>query len=118
MPLGYTEIRSSKHLESVINKSIEGKEVTHYLIVNEWDKVCNTFKESLPVETSKDVYVIDIFNVPNAMEVIRSCIKSVKETISTKSLSYSSQLPMMVILHKTFPRVVEYNGSIAAELRI
>jgi hypothetical protein len=112
------KIFNTKHLESVVNSSIDGKQNSYYLITNTWDNVCNYFNDRLPNDGTTDLNVIDIFNVPNALDVIKSAIKSHRETISTACLSRYDQLPMLVVIHKTFPRVVSYNGSVGAELGI
>ena len=112
------KIFNTKHLESVVNSNIDGKQNSYYLITNTWDKVCNYFNDRLPNDGITDLNVIDIFNVPNALDVIKSAIKSHRETISTACLSRYDQLPMLVVIHKTFPRVVSYNGSVGAELGI
>ena len=117
-PLEFLRVRSSKHLEAIVERNINEKNVSHYLIVNDWDDVSKWFANNIPKTSDKDIYIVDIFDVPNTMDTFRSCVKSSKETISTTSLSFTSQLPVMVVLHKSFPRVVEYNGSIAAELGI
>jgi hypothetical protein len=113
-----SNIYNSKHLESVVTSSIESKQNSYYLVVNTWDKVCNYFNDRLPNDGTTDLHVVDIFNVPNALDVIRSSIKSYKETISTTCLSSYDQLPILVVIHKSFPRVVTYNGSVGAELGI
>jgi len=113
-----TKVYNSKHLESIVKSSIESKQNSYYLIVNTWDKVCNYFNDRLPVEGETNLNIVDIFNVPNALDVIRSAIKSHKETISTSCLSRYDQLPMLVVIHKSFPRVVSYNGSVGAEIGI
>tara|TARA_R100001079_G_C4361935_1_gene115416 strand:- start:90 stop:461 length:372 start_codon:yes stop_codon:yes gene_type:complete len=113
-----TKIRNSKHLESVVTSNIEGKQNSYYLITNTWDSVCNYFNDNLPSDGTTDLNVIDIFNVPNALDVIRTAIKSHRETISTSCLSKYDQLPMLIVIHKSFPRVVTYNGSVGAEIGI
>ena len=113
-----TKVYNSKHLESIVKSSIASKQNSYYLIVNTWDKVCNYFNDRLPVEGETKLNIVDIFNVPNALDVIRSAIKSHKETISTSCLSRYDQLPMLVVIHKSFPRVVSYNGSVGAEIGI
>ncbi len=113
-----TKIYNSKHLESVVKSSIEAKQNSYYLIINSWDKVCNYFDDRLPVDGETNLNVVDIFNVPNALDVIKSSIKSHKETISTACLSKYDQLPMLIVIHKSFPRVVSYNGSVGAEIGI
>lgn len=112
------EIKSSKHLESVTTLSIQGKDTAYYLITNSWDPVCNYFNDRLPNEGVTDLNVVDIFNVPNALGVIKSSIKANRNTISTSCLSQYDQLPMLVVVHKSFPRVVSYNGSVGAEIGI
>ena len=111
-------IRNSKHLEAVILSNIDSKNTAHYLITNEWDKPCEYFNSRLPQDGPSTLFVIDIFKVPNCLDIIKNCIKSRKETISTSCLSRYEQLPMLVVIHKTFPRVVSYNGSVGAELGI
>ena len=113
-----SKIYNSKHLESVVTANIESKQNSYYLITNSWDKVCNYFNDRLPSDGVTDLNVVDIFNVPNALDVIRSSIKSHRETISTSCLSRYDQLPMLIVIHKSFPRVVSYNGSVGAEIGI
>ena len=111
-------IRNSKHLESVVSSNIESKKTSYYLITNQWDKPCQYFNDRLPMEGTVDLHVVDIFKVPNCLDLIKSCIKEHRETISTSCLSRYEQLPMLVVIHKSFPRVVSYNGSVGAELGI
>lgn len=110
------KVHNSKHLESVVKSNIDSKQNAYYMITNTWDKVCNHFNDRLPNDGVTDLNVVDIFNVPNALDVIKSAIKSHKETISTACLSRYDQLPMLVVIHKSFPRVVSYNGSVGAEI--
>jgi hypothetical protein len=112
------DIKNSKHLESVVSSNIDAKRTAYYLITNEWDKPCQYFNDRLPTDGTTDLNVIDIFKVPNCLDLIRSCIKEHRETISTACLSRYEQLPMLVVIHKSFPRVVSYNGSVGAELGI
>ena len=112
------KVYNTKHLDSIVTSNIEGKQNSYYLITNSWDKVCGYFNDRLPVEGTVDLNVVDIFNVPNALDVIKSAIKSHRETISTACLSRYDQLPMLVVIHKSFPRVVTYNGSVGAEIGI
>lgn len=111
-------IRNSKHLETVIEANIENRGNSYYLILNQWDTAPQYFWNRLPEGGDVDLYVIDTFDVPNVLDIMRSNIKSFKETISTTCLSNYDQLPMLVVMHKAFPRVVTYNGSISAELGI
>jgi hypothetical protein len=112
------KVKNSKHLETIVSTNIEEKKTSHYLIVNEWDSPCKYFLDNLPTGGDCDLNVIDIFDVPNALDIIKSVIKSNRETISTSCLSTYDQLPILVVIHKTFPRVVTYNGSVGAELGI
>ena len=111
-------IKSPKHLDSVATLSIQDKDTAYYLITNSWDPVCNYFNDRLPTDGTTDLNVIDIFNVPNALDVIKTSIKAHKNTISTSCLSQYEQLPMLVVVHKSFPRVVSYNGSVGAEIGV
>tara|TARA_R110002126_G_scaffold8408_6_gene39861 strand:- start:1484 stop:1855 length:372 start_codon:yes stop_codon:yes gene_type:complete len=117
-PIEFLKVRNSKHLEFIVKRNIEDKNISHYLIVNSWDDVSKWFTDNIPLESNTNLYVVDIFDVPNAMDTFRYCIKDTKETISTTSLAFSTQLPILVVLHKTFPRVVDSNGAIAYELGI
>ena len=132
------KIRNISHLRFVVNSNIESKKSAYYLIVNQWDSACKYFNDRLDwdapvVEGSIDLNVIDIFNIrtdvqnsnknniPNyrdPLSLIRSTIKSHRETISTSCLHSYDPLPLLVIVHKTFPRMVSYNGAIGAELGI
>ena len=111
-------VYNSKHLDSIVKANIGNKNNSYYLITNTWDKVCNHFNDRLPIDGDTDLNVVDIFNIPNALDVIRNAIKSHRETISTSCLSRYDQLPMLVVIHKSFPRVVTYNGSVGAEIGI
>jgi|TARA_B100001094_G_C17870769_1_gene642019 hypothetical protein len=113
-----SKVFNSKHLDTIVKSNVEGKTTSYYLITNSWDGVCNYFNERLPNDGVTDLNVVDIFNVPNALDVIRSSIKSHRETISTACLSRYTQLPMLVVIHKSFPRVVSYNGSVGAEIGV
>jgi hypothetical protein len=113
-----SKVYNSKHLESVINSNIDNKQNSYFLITNTWDKVCNYFNDRLPTDGNTELHVVDIFNIPNVLDVIRSTIKSHRETISTSCLNQYDQLPMLVVIHKSFPRVVSYNGSVGAEIGI
>ena len=113
-----SKVFNSKHLDTIVKSNVERKTTSYYLITNSWDGVCNYFNERLPNDGVTDLNVVDIFNVPNALDVIRSSIKSHRETISTACLSRYTQLPMLVVIHKSFPRVVSYNGSVGAEIGV
>ena len=113
-----SKVFNSKHLDTIVKSNVEGKTTSYYLITNSWDGVCNYFNERLPNDGVTDLNVVDIFNIPNALDVIRSSIKSHRETISTACLSRYTQLPMLVVIHKSFPRVVSYNGSVGAEIGV
>jgi len=130
------KIRNISHLRFVVDSNIESKSSAYYLIVNQWDKACKYFNDRLDwdapaVEGSANLNVIDIFDIrtdvqnsnkegaPNyrdPLSLIRSTIKSHRETVSTSCLHSYDQLPLLVIVHKTFPRMVSYNGAIGAEL--
>lgn len=132
------KIRNIGHLKSIVKANIESKNSAYYLIVNQWDDVCNYFNSKLDwdgpyEENSVDLNVIDLFdirsdiqnsnpgNYPNyrdPLAAIRMVIKSHRETVSTLCLQSYDQLPLLVVVHKSFPRLVSYNGAIGAELGI
>ena len=113
-------VSNSNELESIVKKNIEDKEVSHYLFVNDWDTPCIYFKNRLKELESKggdkNVYVVDNFEIPNGLGVLRSAIKENKETISTNAIQNYTGVPMLVRLHAAFPVTVTYTGSISAEL--
>lgn len=118
--LNYVNVATSTDLVEILKEAIN-RNKSYFLIINSWDKPSDWFNDELKRHSDMhgdDLYVIDIFDVPNPLEIIRSCIKEHKETMSTSCLSSYESLPMLVVLHKAFPRVVTYNGSIAAELGI
>lgn len=132
------KIRNIGHLKSIVKSNIESKNSAYYLVVNQWDDVCNYFNSKLDwdgpyEEDSVDLNVIDLFdirsdiqnsnpgNYPNyrdPLAAIRMVIKSHRETVSTLCLQSYDQLPLLVVVHKSFPRLVSYNGAIGAELGI
>ena len=132
------KIRNIGHLKSIVKSNIESKNSAYYLVVNQWDEVCNYFNSKLDwdgpyEEDSVDLNVIDLFdirsdiqnsnpgNYPNyrdPLAAIRMVIKSHRETVSTLCLQSYDQLPLLVVVHKSFPRLVSYNGAIGAELGI
>ncbi len=130
------KVRNIGHLRSIVKSNIEDKNSAYYLIVNQWDEACNYFSSKLDWDSprgaeSTDLNVIDIFDIrsdiqmgdrdPNyrdPLAIIRSTIKSHRDTISTSCLNSYDQLPLLVVVHKTFPRMVSYNGAIGAELGV
>tara|TARA_R110000851_G_scaffold243579_1_gene396185 strand:- start:7 stop:348 length:342 start_codon:yes stop_codon:yes gene_type:complete len=108
--------------------NIKGNDLSYYLILNTWDTPSDYIWDRLPgPEGTKDLNVIDIFDIPNVLSQMRSVVtrESSKEDIPYSWLSGYSQLPMLVVLHNVttkagkqnlFPRMVTYNGSILAEL--
>lgn len=111
-------LRTPNQLVEAIAHNIEQEINSYYLILNDWDKPCRHFKSILNGDDYSDtvLYTIDIFDIPNCLEIMRYCIKDHKETVSTMNLSNYDQLPLLVIMHKAFPRIISYNGSIGAEL--
>ena len=129
-------IRNISNLRYVVASNIEAKKSAYYLIVNQWDDACKYFNDRLDWDTpatedSIDLNVIDIFNIrtdvqnanknnppKHSRRPIRNKpkIKAHRETISTSCLHSYDPLPLLVIVHKTFPRMVSYNGAIGAEL--
>ena len=121
-------VKNSKHLQEVMISNIKGNDLSYYLILNTWDTPSDYIWDRLPgPEGTKDLNVIDIFDIPNVLSQMRSVVtrESSKEDIPYSWLSGYSQLPMLVVLHNVttkagkqnlFPRMVTYNGSILAEL--
>lgn len=115
------QIKSSAHLESVLLDNFDEKNV-YYLIINSWDDVCNNFMDMVNSisndERADSLYIIDIFDVPNALSVMKSVIKEERESWfkPLSDLNYSSNLPLLIITQKGFPLVIDYNGVISAEL--
>ena len=121
-------VKNSKHLQEVMISNIKGNDLSYYLILNTWDTPSDYIWDRLPgPEGTKDLNVIDIFDIPNVLSQMRSIVtrESSKEDIPYSWLSGYTQLPMLVVLHNVttksgkqnlFPRIVTYNGSILAEL--
>ena len=113
-------VTSSNELDSIVRSEIQAKSVSQFLFVNTWDDVCQHFNKHLEslndLGSQGNLFVINIFDVPNGLGIIRSAIKDYKETMSTTSIQNYTKLPMMVRLHGAFPVLVDYNGSIAAEI--
>ena len=121
-------INNSKHLQDVMTASIKSNSISYYLILNTWDTPSKYLWDRLPEDGGlKDLNVIDIFDIPNVLSQMRSLLgrESSRDDIPYSWLSGYTQFPMLVVLHNVvsnggkqnlFPRVVTYNGSIAAEL--
>jgi hypothetical protein len=116
-PVSITE---TSDLESLVKHNIEHKEVSYYLFVNDWDTLPKYYLKRLEelenLGNNTDLYVINIFNIPNALNIIKGAIKEFRETISTNSIQNYSSLPMLLRLHGAFPVAVTYSGSILSEL--
>ena len=93
---------SSNELDSIVRSEIQAKNVSNYLFVNTWDDVCQYFNAHLDhlddLGTRENLYVIDIFDIPNGLGIIRSAIKDYKETMSVSSIQNYTKMPMMVRL--------------------
>lgn len=122
-----------------MSRNITSDDLSYYLILNTWDKPSKYIWDRLPgQEGTKDLNVIDIFDIPNVLSQMRSIVAKTPrqmkagEDSSSNAIPYSwlsgySQLPMLVVLHSVtnksgkqtlYPRMVTYNGSIVAELGI
>lgn len=112
--------RSARQLEDVVKGNASESQLSYYLIVNSWEKVCNVFEDTVAARFSPDsevpLSIIDIMDVPNCLEVMRSAIRESKETINTSALNNYHPLPMLVVMHKAFPRMVSHTCSISTEL--
>lgn len=113
-------ITSSSHLEEVIKQNLQGKDTHYYLFCSDWDVPSNYFYNKLSelenTGSQKIVNVVSIFDVPNGLGILKSAIKDFRETVSTAQIDNYTKVPMLVRVHGAFPVVVDYNGSIGAEL--
>lgn len=110
-------LTSPSQLEKALVSSIEKKAVSYFLFCSPWDSVSKHVTQSLADSTVEDqpVYLIDTFEIPQALTVFKSVIAKAKPTMNLSSLKYS-KVPQMIVMHKAFPRLVDYNGAIYAEL--
>jgi hypothetical protein len=114
-------VKSSNELEAILTKNIKSNVVSHYLILNEWESVCNYFldelksRDNLP-DPCDTVYVINIFDIENPLGIMRSVISQFKDSINTNNIRTYTGMPMMVRIHGAYPVPVHYTGSISAEL--
>jgi len=119
-------IELPESLAGIVDYYINNKDTSYYLIVSPWDKVSTNLlfkleekcreRDAAGGEADCDLNVVDIFNIPNALEILKYRIKEYRESITTAPLNNNSKLPLLVVMHKAFPRVVDYNGSIFVEL--
>lgn len=114
---------SPHSLRDIVKSNIEGKETSYYLFVSDWDQVSSKLLQDLEgdskfPEDSTILNVINIFDIPDGLDIIRECIQEFRESISVAPIKTYSKIPMLVVLHKAFPRVVDYNGSIFVELGV
>lgn len=112
-----TEIKSVFELSKVVMECVDSKETNLFLFVNDWDEASKYLLTNLPrYQGAKSLYVINVFEIPNALTVMKSIIKDFRETVSTKAIQNYTKIPMMVRLNGCFPTTVDYMGSIWAEL--
>lgn len=111
-------ISSPSHLEKVLSESIERKAVSYFVFCSPWDKVSKHLVTSLMEQgqvEDQPLYLIDLFEIPQAIQIFKSVINKIKPTMNLSTLKYH-KVPQMIVMHKAFPRVVDYNGAIYAEL--
>jgi hypothetical protein len=115
-------IKTSFELESIVKSQIETKDTSHFLFLNAWDKPCKYLLNRLQLLEksggSKVVHVVDIFDVPNGLGIMKSMIKDFKETTSVECIRNYPTIPMLVRLHGHFPVAVTNMAPLCAELGI
>ena len=116
----YLDVYSVTQLEEIVTTNIEDKEVSYYYFYSTWDPLANKIANKIRTQGANsgrgsNIYLIDIFDIPNAIGVMRSVITELKPTISLADLKFA-KIPQLVCLHKAFPRLVDNNGSLWAEL--
>lgn len=111
-------VTSPSFLEKILTTSIEKKAVSYFVMCSPWDKVSKHLVEGLSHQEAnpdQPLYLIDTFEIPQAIQIFKSVINKIKPTMNLSTLKYN-KVPQMIVMHKAFPRVVDYNGAIYAEL--
>ena len=115
-------VTNQSQLEDILAEVLNSKRVSRFLFVNDWDVPCLTLKRKLKVVEKfggiDTVYVIDNFDIPMALGIIRNSIKA-SRGVNTTTIEHYTGVPMLVRVHGdngNFPVPVSYTGSIFAEL--
>ena len=115
-------VTNQSQLEDILAEILSSKRVSRFLFINDWDVPCVTLNRRLKaVEkfgSDELVYVIDNFDIPMGLQILRDAIRSSRE-VNTTTINNYTGIPMMVRVHGdngNYPVPVTYTGSIFAEL--
>lgn len=110
-------VRSTNELHSLVKDGIESKTNHYYFITNTWGDTSKVLMDSIiRLSGTTRLNVIDIFDIPNALQVIKSVIKEEKNIVSVPSLNEAQVVPCLIVVHGSYPRVVTYPGAFYSEL--
>lgn len=109
-------------LEETLKEVLTSRAVSRFLFLNDWDTPCLTLKRRLKnvekLGSNEIVYVVDTFDIPMGLQILRDAIKYSRD-VSTTTINNYTGTPMMVRVHGdngNYPVPVTYTGSIFAEL--
>jgi hypothetical protein len=112
-------ITHSDDLERTVREGIAAGDNHYYFFINDWDKDSLKLQEKFnKLNGEKALNIISIWNIPNAVQVIKSVIKEEKESMSVAILNEGMRVPSLLVLHGAFARLVTYSGSYFAELNL
>lgn len=121
-PIKPVWVTTSTQLEEILKEVLETKSVSRFLFINDWDTPCVTLKRKLKAiekfGNDEVVYVVDNFDIPMGLGILRDAIRSSRNVNTTTIQNYTG-VPMMVRVHGdhgNYPVPVTYTGSIFAEL--
>lgn len=106
------------YLETIINDHLQSGKDCRVLFVSEWDKVSQHLMKAISSNSGVDeLFVVDTFDVPNALPLIRGCFGELSEDLpKLPQLRNYPKIPALLSIRKRYPKMLEYNGSIFNEL--
>lgn len=116
----YEDVSTVQQLEQVLVSNIEGKEISYYFFYSTWDDHASRLVKKIRSQAAqsgigRNIYLIDIFDLPNAIGIIKSVLSDIRPTISQAELKFY-KIPQMVCIHKSYPRLVAFNSQLYSEL--
>jgi hypothetical protein len=105
-------INSFEHLEASAHDSMDTGKRSYYLFVSQWDKVSNNLMnevlKSHNAQSSRDLFVVDTFEIPNGLFALRS----VCQEFGVNRITNYSQIPILAIINGDDVVLLEHNVTI------
>lgn len=110
------KLENISDLEYAMHEALLEDSRTYFLFLNTWDTDCKYFLNNVPKDNN--IHVIDFFDVPNGIQIMRSYLKEYAEGISTYPLDTFSKAPCLIRLSSQGLSMTDSNNLIAREFGI